>query len=448
MPKPEPKPELLALGRRLRVERERRVGGRRTMARLLHDAVDDLQKPDPPAFIEYLKRWESGRHNVSHRYRAAYAAVLGIPEEELFGPSSPSEIPQDRSAAVPVGTVDSSSAPDLRDDDVKRRQLIQDAGALTVGAAVAPVVAALTDAWQASQPRLPGSSVSRAMLDDWAAAYAVHVRSYVNDAPAVVLAGLARDWAEMAPHLAQAQPKEVERDLAHAAARHAYLIAGTAVQLGDPRLANRWWLTARALADRSGDNLLSAYARTWEVTNRVTDPREDPAELLALAQDARRRAGHRPTGTLIYATTVEAEVLAFMGRHGAAVATIRRAEEIFDRVPASEPNREELLRFDQSCVYALAGLTRQAEEAQRAARRFYRPDTHLYSSVQLSLYAAVAHARTDPGEASRQALDVLEAVPPDRRIKRVTLTARRVLDVVPEQARRLPAVRELQALTA
>ncbi|GAA4238800.1 hypothetical protein GCM10022254_56260 [Actinomadura meridiana] len=57
-------------------------------------------------------------------------------------------------------------------------------------------------------------------------------------------------------------------------------------------------------------------------------------------------------------------------------------------------------------------------------------------------------ARRDPVEASRQALSVIEAVPEDRRIKRVTLTARRVLEALPEQARTLPAARELRALTS
>lgn len=330
---------------------------------------------------------------------------------------------------------------------MRRRDLLHDGAALAAGATVAPILTTLTRAWQESQPRLPGASVSQATIDDWTAGYAVHMRSYVIDAPQIVLAGLTRDWAEMAPHLSKGQPQDVERDLAHAAAKHAYLIAGTAVQLGDQRLAGRWWLTARDLADRSGDGLLSAYTRSWEVTNRIAEPRENLTELLTLARDARRRAGRRPSTTLMYATTVEAEVLAFMGRHDAAVGTIRRAEETFDRLPSSEPSREELLRFDQSCVYSLAGRHRDADEAQRAAHSFYGPDTHLYSSAQLSLYGAALHARSDPDEASRRALDIIGTVPPDRRIKRVVLTARHVLNAVPEQARKLPAARELQALT-
>ncbi|MFC6881030.1 MULTISPECIES: hypothetical protein [Actinomadura] len=286
------------------------------------------------------------------------------------------------------------------------------------------------------------------MIDDWAAAYAFHIRSYVIDPPEVVLAGLTREWAEMAPHLAQRQPDDVGRDLAHAAAKHAYLIAGTAVQLHDARLADRWWRTARDLADQSGDALLSAYTRTWEVTNRVSEPRENLSDLLTLARDARRCAGRRPTPTLMYATTVEAEVLAFMGRHDAAVDMIRQAETTFEHIPSGDPHREELLRFDQSCVYSLAGEHEAAEEAQRAALRFYRPDTHLYSAVQLKLYRAAMHARTDPDEASKEALSIINDVPPEKRIKRVRLTARHVLDAVPERARKLPAARELQALTA
>ncbi|MFP3968518.1 hypothetical protein SMC26_39905 [Actinomadura fulvescens] len=145
---------------------------------------------------------------------------------------------------------------------------------------------------------------------------------------------------------------------------------------------------------------------------------------------------------------MEAEVLAFMGRPDAAVHAVRHAEEIFDRVPSTEPDREELLRFDQSCVYSLAGLRDRALEAHQAARKFYRPETHLYNAVQLDLYGIVLEARQDPNEASKQALKVLEALPEDRRIKRVTLTARRVLDALPEQAHALPTARELRALTA
>ncbi|TYK52609.1 hypothetical protein [Actinomadura decatromicini] len=401
-----------------------------------------------------IRGHEAGTHAPGPRYRLLWAHALRMPESELF----PEPLPHENASAVgnqgisptAESTVVAKPAPhrlETDEEDVKRRQLIRDAGALAAGAAIAPILTTLTDAWQASHPRLPGATVSRAMLDDWTDAYRTHVRSYVNAPPEQVLAKLTRDWAEMAPHLAHVQPKDVERDLAHAAAQHAYLIAGTAIQIGDPRLATRWWTTSRLMADRSGDSLLSAYTRSWEVTNRVTDPHEDLGELLILAREARRLSGRHPSGTMIYATTVEAEVLAFMGHKRAAVDALRHAEDIFERIPSTEPDREELLRFDQCCVYSLAGLRDRALEAHRAAREFYRPETHLYNTIQLDLYETVLEAHRDPGEASRQAVSILEAVPEDRRIRRVTLTARRVLDALPEQALTLPAARELRALT-
>src|SRR5437868_238004 len=227
-------PDKKAIGARLRAAREAPpYWSRADLARRLRDAADPRDRdrmPHVPSLTSMIKQWEAGKWVPNPRYRALYARAMGRTEDELFplAPQAP--------AATSTGTVDRSPTPNQGDDDVKRRRLIQDAGALTVGAVVAPVLTTLTEAWQASQPRLPGATVSQAMIDDWAAAYAVHIRSYTVDAPEVVLAGLTRDWTEMAPHLANRQPENVRRDLAHAAAKHAYLIAGTAVQLRDMRL--------------------------------------------------------------------------------------------------------------------------------------------------------------------------------------------------------------------
>ncbi|MBA9002108.1 helix-turn-helix domain-containing protein [Thermomonospora cellulosilytica] len=85
-----------AIGARLKAERERRGWGQRTLARLLREAVDDPQKPDHESFVTYVKRWEAGKvDRISDRYRAAYAAVLGIPERELFTPQPTVQPPAD-----------------------------------------------------------------------------------------------------------------------------------------------------------------------------------------------------------------------------------------------------------------------------------------------------------------------------------------------------------------
>ncbi|WP_019634337.1 hypothetical protein [Actinomadura atramentaria] len=79
---------------RLRAERERRGWGVRRMARFLHDAVDDHQKPEVSSFVTYIKRWESGGVELTDaRYRAAYARVFDFPEADLFGSVPAVEVP-------------------------------------------------------------------------------------------------------------------------------------------------------------------------------------------------------------------------------------------------------------------------------------------------------------------------------------------------------------------
>lgn len=419
---------------RLQTEREARKWSKAELGRRLLRATGSYIALD--SITKQIRDHEAGVHFPSY-WASAYAAVFGIDEQELFASAA---------GTVNVTVTVEDEADD--EDDVKRRQLMQNAAAVAMGATAVPVMSALTEAWQTSQPRLPGASVSQAMIDDWAAGYQVHVRRYGIDPPATVLASLTRDWTEIAPHLATEQPDRVHRDLAHAAARHAYLIAAVCLQLGDHRFADRWWRTSHSLADRSGDVRLSAFTRSWEVTNRVLGAREDLGELLALAQNARRRAGRSPSVELVFATTIEAEVLAFMGQSSAAIKAMHQAEETFEYIPSAEPTREELLRFDQSCVYSIVGLPKDAAAAQDAAKRYYHPDEHLYTHTQIQLHGVLLHCRTDPGEASRKALNIIDGLPANRRDKRVLLAARRVLDTVPQRARVLPPVRELQAVTA
>ncbi|SEG31131.1 hypothetical protein SAMN04489712_104340 [Thermomonospora echinospora] len=75
-----------ARGARLRDERERRGWGRRELARLLLDTIDERQKPSHVTVASHIKEWEEGG-GISAMYRAAYATVFGIPEDELFVPA-------------------------------------------------------------------------------------------------------------------------------------------------------------------------------------------------------------------------------------------------------------------------------------------------------------------------------------------------------------------------
>ncbi|WP_165494907.1 helix-turn-helix transcriptional regulator [Actinomadura roseirufa] len=395
-----------------------------------------------------IGRWERADVDPIPWVRPKLAQALEITLDELTDLLNDIEEVQKQQDApgIPSGTVDRSPTPNPGDDDVNRRDLLQGAAVLTAGAAVTPVLAALDKGWRDSEPPLPGASISQAMIDDWENAYPVHVASYCTAPPAVVLAALAADWTEIAPHLRHNQPGSVGRDLAHAAARHAFLIAGELTEIGDRRRSLRWWYKARNLADRAEDHHIASYSRSWEVTTRLSDDREDPKSLIPLVQEARRLAGTRPTSPLIYAVAVEAETHAAAGDLPLALNAVRDVEELYSRLPSTGRQwGEDRLRYIQSQVYAWAGDAKRADEAQDAARAHFRPDD--YQAVQLSLHVPMLHARTDPEHALEQALNILDALPPERRVARVRSNARRVITVLPEKARELPAARDLRALT-
>ncbi|GAA1014343.1 hypothetical protein Aple_079800 [Acrocarpospora pleiomorpha] len=348
------------------------------------------------------------------------------------------------------GTLDEE--PLDEDGYMERRELMRNAAAFAAAGAVAPVLTTLTDAWRMSSPdrSLPGASVTQAMIDDWENAADVHVRRAYFDPPATVLAAVAVDYTDMAPHLSRTQPAAIQRDLAHAAARHTAVIAGKWFDLGNSREAHRWWAKTRELSEQSSDPLLASWLRSCEVGYRQQDPQEDLVNVLSTAQEARRLAGDRSNVALVSALSAEAQALATMGRSDEAITALLRTEEVFTRLPAQITADRDWLRrgtyLDRSLIYTLAGDSRRAAEAQSAARNLY-PATHR-SAIVIQLHGAALQARTDPEQGADEALRIVGALPTGRRDTRVIRAAHIVLDVAPENAHLLPAARELRALTA
>ncbi|TDD79667.1 hypothetical protein [Actinomadura rubrisoli] len=433
--------ERRAVGARLLAERKARRWSRHGMARKLLSAVGIA--PDPKRVRNMARQildWEKGK-NFPRDWAEAYTIAYDIPYDELFG-----TVGLDWRDDLP-STLEADPRPSSQGDDpVRRRALLQGGTVLAADATIAPILTTLTSAWQASEPTLPGATVSRSMLDDWENAYEVHATSYRIDPPTVVLTALAWDWADIAPHLRRKQPDGIDRDLAHAASRHAFLIAGGMFEMGNRRHAHRWWTTSRELADKSRDHRLASLTRSWEVTNRFQDDREDPAELLLLAREARRLAGERPSFALIYSVAEVAWAYAAVGDQDSSIATIHEVETLFERLPSTGDRQwgEERLRFNQSRTYSLVGDVRRASEAQAAAHGLHRPNT--YATVQIALHEALLCARRDPEEALAQGLQIVTELPQERRIARVQSAARQVVTALPDKARELPAARELQAL--
>ncbi len=391
-----------------------------------------------------LSKWENGHRPVPADQARRLDDALGATGHLVALHAAVSEV-----EALRRRLEDNASQPP-DEDDMERRRLMRDAAAVTMGATIAPVMVVLSDAWQASEPPLPGASVSRAMIDDWENAADAHERRARVDPPAVVLAALAVDFTDMAPHLRHAQPDSVRRDLAHAAARHTALIAGKWIDLGNVREAVRWWSRTRTLSADSRDPLLASWLMTREALYRQGIPDENLAHVLAMAQQAHRLAGNRPSAPLVAAHLTEAQVLARMGRFPDAIDLLLRAEEIFDRLPtldgyACDWNRHGLW-FDQSLIYTLAGDSKRANDAQDAYFREFA--TESLAVTETRLHRAALQARTDPHAAIDQASSIITELPAEMRRTRYLTAARFTLDVLPDKARALPAARELRALTA
>ncbi|MFD0884637.1 helix-turn-helix domain-containing protein [Streptosporangium algeriense] len=385
-----------------------------------------------------VSRWESGTLTPSAEAIEALDAALTA-EGKLISLGLHAAMADGN--RLRKGTVEAKASTRDEDEDMDRRRLMRDAAAVAVGGAVAPVLATLTDAWQSYGPRISGASVSQEMIDDWEEAAEAHWERGYYDSPTVVLAALAVDYADLAPHLGRAQPEAVERNLSHAAARFSALIAGAWYDLDNRREALRWWKRARTLADASRDSAQASLLRSWEASHR----RHDGDDVLSLLQEARRLAGDRPSLTLFSALRVEVQALAMQGRTEEAITALDRAENVLEALPAQTPGiRPDW--YSRSLVYTLAGDDRKAEEARDAAGKAY--DAAHIMSTELELHRAATQARTDPEQGAQYALSTLKGLPAKRRDRQVMSSARLVLTKLPEKAKSLPAVKELRVLTA
>ncbi|MFG1962782.1 helix-turn-helix domain-containing protein [Nonomuraea sp. NPDC049028] len=389
-----------------------------------------------------IAKWEQGKNRPPVEAITALDAELGAGGELVTRALRAAMAESDR---LRRGTVQANASTRDEGEDVERRRLMRNAAAVAAVGALAPVLTSLTDALAITRRPLPGASVSRGMIDDWEDAADVHEQRARFDPPAVVLAALAVDYTDMAPHLGRAQPDAVQRDLSHAAARHAALIGGKWFDLGNRREAQRWWAQARQLSERSGDDLLASWLRGWEAGYRLYDQGEDLDSVLLVAGEARRLAGDAPSAPLVAALATEAMILSMVGRHAEAITALRRTEETYERLPSSGGSDQgRTLWYDRTLIYTLAGDAKRAEDARHTAESLY-PAGHRTATL-LALYGAALHARTDPAEGTRRGLRLLDAIPPERRDTRVISAAHLIIDALPEKARALSSARELRAL--
>ncbi|WP_157430608.1 hypothetical protein [Actinomadura macra] len=425
-------------GARLRAERKKRGLVVADLARLFREVAPERVAAGLPSRrnIERLIRGhEAGEHAAGPRYRLLYSAALEIPEEELF--PDPPQVP----AAVPKSTVERPVTTPKDWDDMERRALLQLLAVLGSGASVS-----------AAHLETLRSGLDRALNlrddvtgEDWEQAVADHAYSIRVMSPAALVGVLSADIADLR-HMIDRRPDLDRTSMQRTSAQLAALMAMALEELGDP-LGSRWWRTAHSAAASAGDRHLEVYTRGRQARVSSTRP-----GALRLANQAVELAGKRPSAGLAEAHATRAVILARTGDRSGAEQALRDLDDLYAQLPVE-------VTGDDAAVW---GWPRQRYVSERTNARLLLGDSSLYDELPKRPKSAIgargqalgelktAWARINAGSVSEGANDAAQAVavlPPEHRTVTVKILAGAVCRSLPdEQARTLPAARELRAL--
>ncbi|MDL4775382.1 MULTISPECIES: XRE family transcriptional regulator [Thermomonosporaceae] len=424
---------------RLGAEREARGWGKFAMARHLLAAVGIAPSPQKvKTLTRQILGWEKGSH-FPRDWAAAYSAAFDIPEDELF-PAPPHGRP-----ATPVGTVDQSPTPDQGDDDVKRRAALQLITALGAGAAVPPGV--LETIFAGIEDAL-GDPID---LAEWEATVHEYGQLLITQPNGTLISALTADIIAVGELLRRHRGSPDASGLLRISAGLSGLLAIDLGDVGDKRAARASWSIAKRAADASGDRDLRVWVRGRAAQDAVWAGRPS-AVVTDLTNAAIGIAAGAPSAGLARAHAAHAYLAADQGDAGRAHESLGALKRAFDRLPDAPDDqsvlayRESQLRWAESYVHTRAGDRRAATTLTQAGALY--PSDALGPVVNLSLMRAILMIK------AREIDSGLETALAPLRSRPVTVAGgtsqlvRQILRALPDQARALPAARELQALTA
>ena len=158
-------------------------------------------------------------------------------------------------------------------EDMNRRQLLVDLGVLGLAAPLAGVEAVR----QGLTAAVAGDRHA-ADLDEWGRIVQEYAHFRYVTPTDRLLRDLMADLSVLQVRLGGADGT-MQRGLARAGAQLGAICAMAWADAGEPRRADRWWRTARQLADGSGDIEARTWVRGWEVTNGLYAQRPVPVIL-------------------------------------------------------------------------------------------------------------------------------------------------------------------------
>lgn len=339
--------------------------------------------------------------------------------------------------------------PGEEEDDVERRALMQLVAALGAGAVVP------THALETLRHGLDVALPDRARTDlgEWERTADEYAHTIRTAPPARLIADLAADTVEVRGLLQRAHTPPLRTGLYRVSAQMSALMAMALHHMGEPRVAWRWWRTARRAADATGDADLRVWVRGKEAGQSLYGGRPGTV-VIALADEARALAGDTPRPGLAPALAARTVALARTGRAADTRAALAELGEVFQALPSAVTDdhvsvfgwSEQSLRNTESHAYTLIADTIRAGAAAEAALACYPPAVRRGpAQVRLHQAACLIHDGDVTG-GIRYASEVVTGLPSGQRTTTVHDVAAEVLTAVPARARGSAAVADYRAL--
>ncbi|MEU8803016.1 XRE family transcriptional regulator [Spirillospora sp. NPDC048819] len=429
----QPRPHWAA---RLEAERRARGWGPFKAARRLYAAAG-IDHPDLSQ-VKNLSR-QINRHEKGEVFPAdwgsAYATAFGMEEKDLFGQGSTDH---------PMGTVDPSPIPDDGDDDVKRRAALQLLAALGAGTAVPP---GTLEEILSSIDRATGQTAD---LAEWERAVHEYGQKIMVRPTGALIGDLTADIIAVGQLLEQVRAPQEQAGLLRVSAGLSGLLAIELGDAGEERSARITWVAARRAADASGDRDLQVWTRGRAAQDAFWARR--PCQVVdALTDEAIAIAGGVPSAGLARAHVARAYVAADRGDKGQARASLDNVKGTLDYLPHRTEQtvlefRESQMRWAESYVFSQLG-DNQVDETLAQATALY-PRTAQGPIMNLNVMRAMALVKAREINAGLQSAVATLHNRPEAVTAGTRHLAGQMLSALPDQARALPAARELRVLTS
>ncbi|SDI61730.1 hypothetical protein SAMN05421505_1981, partial [Sinosporangium album] len=242
-------------------------------------------------------------------------------------------------------------------------------------------------------------------LDDWELTCSDHLYAMRTRPSAQVAIDLVADLFLLHRQMDIARADEVP-ELQRVAAALSSIQANVLTRLGEHGSAIRWWRTARAAADASGEQATRVLVRDMEAGNGLYGQR-DLQTVLCLVDSAERIAGG-PTVDLL---STRAKALSLLGRHDDAHRIVAAMHSLTDQGVTADRFgfwSANQIHFTESWVYAGAGYEDRAGTARNEV--LARTRDHCRSTNVMLHQALCMVARNGIDEGMRYAAQVVDSL--------------------------------------